>query len=245
MEKENLQHVQLPHRKPNEELSPKDQLIYLTIKRHESKESGKAYPSQEIISKESGASAPTLRKSIKTLEKLDYFKIEKDGRKNVYVFNPYKSFEPFDYKFLDNPDLTFTEKAYLVSTQQFMLEKETGFGKIAYSNNKLSKLINMPISTISKCNRSLQEKQFVTVIDNNSRDPETGCKTTTKIFDFDKFGNEVVKVLVNHEQRIDSIEDRVARLEEELRKRDKTIAMQSEQLAKEQSEKLKNPQVIL
>ena len=39
--------------------------------------------------------------------------------------------------------------------------KDEEEGKINYNNRELSKLINMPESTISKCNRSLERKGYL------------------------------------------------------------------------------------
>ena len=96
MENINKQHVQLPNNMTLD-VKPKDLLIYVTIKRHMNKETKKAFPALTTICAESGASINAVRESIKKLEKFEYLKVEKDGRKNVYVFTTYKNFEPFSY----------------------------------------------------------------------------------------------------------------------------------------------------
>lgn len=210
---ENKQHVQLPNNMADDDLRPQDQLIYLGIKRH-ANAANIAYPSLATIKDETGASIETVRKSIKILEDKGYFTTEKDGRRTKYVFSSKKWFEPFSYDFLDNKNLTFTEKSYLAATQQFMFKDTDGLGKVSYTNNQLSKKINMPESTISKCNRSLINKEYLTIIENEQRDLETGISTNTKVFDLNKVGQAVIWVLKNHEDRLQKTEERVSEIDD-------------------------------
>lgn len=203
MEAINKQHVQLPNDMTvNENLTPQDLLIYVAIKRYMNKDTKEAFPSLQTICTKSGASINTVRKCINNLEAQDYFKIEKRGRQNYYIFSDYQKFEPFSYDFLDKEDLTFTEKAYIIASQQYMFKDEKGIGKISYTNSELSEKINMPESTISKCNRSLTTKEYLSIIRCEKHDPETGLAIQEKIFHLDELGQAVIWALQNHEQRI-------------------------------------------
>lgn len=203
MEAINKQHVQLPNDMTvNENLTPQDLLIYVAIKRYMNKDTKEAFPSLQTICAKSGASINTVRKCINNLEAQDYFKIEKRGRQNHYIFSDYQKFEPFSYDFLDKEDLTFTEKAYIIASQQYMFKDEKGIGKISYTNSELSEKINMPESTISKCNRSLTTKEYLSIIRCEKHDPETGLAIQEKIFHLDELGQAVIWALQNHEQRI-------------------------------------------
>ena len=62
--------------------------------------------------------------------------------------------------FLDKKDLTFTEKSYIVATQQYMI-KDNEEGKVSYTNKELSELILISPSTISRVNHSLQDKGYL------------------------------------------------------------------------------------
>lgn len=203
MEAINKQHVQLPNDMTiNENLTPQDLLIYVAIKRYMNKDTKEAFPSLQTICAKSGASINTVRKCISNLETQEYFKIEKRGRQNYYIFSDYQNFEPFSYDFLDKEDLTFTEKAYIIASQQYMFKDEKGIGKISYTNSELSEKINMPESTISKCNRSLTTKEYLSIIRCEKHDPETGLAIQEKIFHLDELGQAVIWALQNHEQRI-------------------------------------------
>jgi DNA-binding transcriptional regulator YhcF (GntR family) len=202
-----MKHVQLPNDMTTDaNLTPQDLLIYVAIKRYMNKDTKEAFPSLQTICAKSGASVNTVRKCIANLEREKYFTITKEGRKNIYTFSDYKKFEPFSYDFLDKEDLTFTEKAYIIASQQYMYKDEQGFGKITLSGQDLSKKINMPESTISKCNKSLTAKDYLSIIKCNKRDQETGVVIQEKIFHLDELGQAVIWALHNHEERISNNE---------------------------------------
>ena len=219
-----MKHVQLPNdMTADANLTPQDLLIYVAIKRYMNKDTKEAFPSLQTICAKSGASVNTVRKCITNLEKEKYFTITKEGRKNVYKFSEYKNFEPFSYDFLDKEDLTFTEKAYIIASQQYMYKDEPGIGKITLSGQDLAKRINMPESTISKCNKSLTAKDYLSIIRCNKRDEETGVVVQEKIFHLDELGQAVIWALHNHEERITNNEktlnlalDEIAKLKAEL-----------------------------
>lgn len=220
-----MKHVQLPNdMTADANLTPQDLLIYVAIKRYMNKDTKEAFPSLQTICAKSGASVNTVRKCITNLEKEGYFTITKVGRKNIYTFSDYKNFEPFSYDFLDKEDLTFTEKAYIIASQQYMFKDEPGIGKITLSSQDLAKRINMPESTISKCNKSLTAKDYLSIIRCSKRDPETGVAIQEKIFHLDELGQAVVWALHNHEERITNNEktldlalNEIARLTAELK----------------------------
>lgn len=198
------QHIQLPNRKENEDVSPREQLVYLALKSFMNKDTKESFPSLRKISDILNINVNTIRKDIKHLEELDYIKIIKQGKKQIYKFNDYKTFEVFSYDFLYNKDLTSTEKAYLVATQQYMFKtQETG--SVSFSNNALSNLIHMPESTVSKCNRSLENKNLLTIVHNKNKD-DYGINTQTKIFKLAEFNEAVVNTLVDHEDRLSQLE---------------------------------------
>lgn len=157
------QFVVYPHNGKTESingLTPSDKLIYLAIRRYMNKETMESFPSYSRITQDIGAAAKTIKKCVNNLIREGYLESRKDGRKIIYKFNNKKQFEPFSYEFLDKPDLTFTEKSYIVASQQYMFKEEEE-GKINYNNKELSKLIKMPESTVSKCNRSLEKKGYL------------------------------------------------------------------------------------
>ncbi len=159
----NNQFVIYPHPSNDEiqpDLDPKDKLIYIAIRRYMNKSTLEAFPSYATITKDTGAAAKTIKKCIDNLVKENYLQTRREGRKLIYTFNDKKQFEPFSYEFLDKPELTFTEKSYIVASQQYMFKNEKE-GVIEYTNKELSSLIKMPETTISKCNHSLEKKGFL------------------------------------------------------------------------------------
>lgn len=163
MEKKNEQYVIYPHNgnsEPVNGLTPQDKLIYLAIRRYMNRDTMESFPSYARLTQDIGAAAKTIKKSVDNLVREEYLQTRRDGKKIIYKFNNKKQFEPFSWNFLDKPDLTFTEKSYIVAAQQYMF-KDNEEGKISYKNNELSKLINMSEATISKCNHSLEKKGYL------------------------------------------------------------------------------------
>nr|DAM35120.1 MAG TPA: helix-turn-helix domain protein [Bacteriophage sp.] len=213
---ENNQHVQLPVTEEKSDLRPKDQLIYLSIKRFMNKDTHQAFPSLEKLKQVSGASIPTIRDSIQKLVDTNYISVTREGRKNIYTFNTYKNFEPFSYEFLDNESLSFNEKAFIVATQKYMYKEEEGLGKIGYSNRKLADLISMTEGSIRKYNNSLKDKELLTY--DIQKDG-----TTVKVYHLDKMLQNIIWVLANHEKRISDIEKENAELKSKFEELEKLV----------------------
>ena len=220
---ENLQHVQVPNDMGTKNLTPKDQLIYTIIKSHDNPTKG-CFPSLQVLSKESGASINTIRDSIARLKEAGYIKTELKGRKTYYTFDPYKKFEPFSPDFISNPNLSFTTKSYLIASQQYMYKDIESLGKLSISNVSLSKEINMPESTIRKCNAELVSKDYLTILKNESKDIQSGCKTETKLYDLNKLGQAVIWALCDHEDRIQQNTEDINTLKARLDKQDEQLA---------------------
>lgn len=217
-------HVQVPNdmTEQNSYLKPADILIYATIKRHMNKETKTCYPSLATISKESGASVNTVKSSIQNLINAEYITVSKKGRGNLYTFLKWDKFEPFSYSFLDNKNLTFKEKAYILSAQQYMFKKEdTQDGIITYDNVELSKRLNISPTTISRLNDSLTIKKFLKINTLSQRNPETGLPIKEKVFHLSKIEQAIVFILKNHEERLKETEDRVESIEERLTRLEK------------------------
>ena len=187
MEKNVNQFVIYPHDGNNQNVSnltPQDKLIYLAIRRYMNKDNMEAFPSYARLTQDIGASSKTLKKCIDNLVSEGYITTFKRGRSIVYKFNNKKQFEPFSYEFLDNKNLSFTEKSYIVASQQHMFkDKYSEEGIIVYQNKELAKLINMSESTISRCNHSLKEKNYLGDRPINSKQLE--LKTQIHYFDND------------------------------------------------------------
>ena len=229
----NKQHTQVPNKMAQDSLSPREQLVYAIVHSYNNSKN-ECFPSLQTLSDKSQLSIPTIRGSLKKLEDAGYIRIEKRGRQNYYFFEKYVNFEPFSPEFLDNKDITPTTKAYLIATQQWMFKDIEGLGKLSYSNVALSKQINMPESSIRKCNKELERKNYLTILKNKSRDLETGCKTDTKIFNLNELGQAIIWTLKNHEDRITQNTEDINFLKQQLQSQQELILKLLEN--KEQSE---------
>ena len=122
------QHVQLPNDLGDISfIKPKDQLVYVAIKKFMNKDTKEAFPSLETLHNLTKLSINTIRDCIERLVKSGFIEVRKDGRKNVYKFLKYDTYEPFSFKFLEKDDLSPEEKAYLIASQKYMF-KDNGEG---------------------------------------------------------------------------------------------------------------------
>ena len=230
-------HSQVPNDMAKDGVSPREQLVYAVLHSYDNP-GHKVFPSLDKLAERSQLSVPTVRASLKILEDAGYIKIEKKGRKNYYTFSKYLNFEPFSDEFLDNKDITPTTKAYLVAAQQFMYKDVEGVGKLSYSNLAMSKHINMPESSIRKCNKELEKKNYLTVIKNASLGD-------TKIFNLNDLGQAIIWALQNHEERITQNTEKVADLEKRMEVLEKQLKSKDELLAKLLKNKQQQDELIL
>lgn len=228
MENKEKRHIELPSTEGINDITPQDQLVYLGLRSYMNKDTMQAFPSQESVAQRIGCCRNTLRKCIQNLIDKEYIKIVgKQGRNKIYQFNKLKQFEPFSYEFLEDRSISFTQRALLASSQQYMKNKDTGTGIIKYSKMELAELINMPYSTLVKATRELANKDII-----NTTKLPSGKQQME--FVLEKYHQGIVKVLMNHEQRIENNEDRISALENQVR-------LLQEELIKER----KNQEIIL
>lgn len=219
----NQQFVALPIKK-QESLKKYEILIYVCIRRYMNSKTLEAWPSIATIAKESGCARKTVLEIIERIEEKGYIKVIKKGRCNHYLFNNEKHFEPFSYEFLDNPNLTKSEKLQILCTQQYMDKtsvfdengEEQGVGTICMSDSQLAKCTGLERHTISKNNKSLIDKGFATQISLQTRDSETGLINKQTVYNLNAIGQAIVFALRNHEQRINDHDDRLSTLEKEI-----------------------------
>ena len=212
--KKELQHTQLPTDHEYDTLTPKDKLIYLYIKSYDNPQHN-CYPSLKLLADRSGISIPTIRKCIANLQTNGYLDVIKKGNKNYYVFNKYKTFEPFSNEFLDNKDLSTRTKSMIVAMQQFMYKEEKGKGKVSLTNKELADKIHMSEKDIYRCNNELANKGLIQTKNNRSLALDgTGLKSTTKIYDLKTMGQAIIWKLKDHEDRITELEQNMTTKED-------------------------------
>lgn len=236
---ENKQHVQVPNKMADHNLTPRDQYIYSVIKSHDGK-SG-CFPSLKTISTESNCSINTVRKSISSLEEAGYITTKKVGRQQYYFFNKYKKFEPISPEFLKNENLSVKEKSYIIASQQYMYKDTENYGKVSFPVTHLSKLINMPESSIRQCNESLKNKGFLTEVINNSIELDgSGVKTRTKLFYLTKMGQAIVWKLKDHEDRINKNTEDISNINNKMNEMEKKLQEQQKLIDKLLNERVKD-----
>lgn len=98
-----------------------------------------------------------------------------------------------------------------------------GIGTLSYSNRELSKKINMPETTIRRCNKDLEDHHFMKTLDNQDRDLETGCKNQTKVYNLKLLGQAIIWELKQHKQQLDEQDKRIINLENKMNKMENFI----------------------
>lgn len=230
----NEQFVIYPHsgnKEPINGLTPQDKLIYLAIRRYMNKETMEAFPSYAKITEDIGAAAKTIKKSVDNLIREDYLKTRREGKRIIYKFNNKKQFEPFSYDFLDKPDLSFTEKAYIVASQQYMFkDPNSEEGTISYKNKELSQLINMSEPTISRCNHSLEKKGYL-----------EGASEIIKKFQLRELDQLFIWKFKEQDEKIQKNSDDIA----EINRRLKQMELENAELKKRLDIKESNTKIVI
>lgn len=214
--KTTVQHVQVPHLTNDDlEITPKDLLIYACIRRYMNSKTLEAFPSLDTVSKDCGASKPTISKSIKILEKYNYLQAyKKEGKKNKFYkinVDKCKHFEMFSFEFLDKSDLTFQQKAYILASQQFMI-KENDLGKISYTDKELGEYIHLSERTISRYNHDLIKTPYLRIIKEAYNKNIDGNHKQVKCFNLPALGQALVCATIDHEVRISDNEEKIDKL---------------------------------
>ena len=237
----NNQYVILPKKeKEEDQLKKYEILIYVCIRRHMNSLTLEAFPSIATIAKESSCSKKTVLETIERIQEKGYFKIEKRGKCNHYIFNNEKHFEPFSYDFLDNKNLSKAEKLQILCTQQYMFKTqvvdengiEQGFGTISMSDSQLAACTGLERHTIAKNNKSLIEKGLASQVTLQTRDSETGLINKQTIYRLNEIGQAIVFAIQNHEERINENTDRIEQLE-------KAVALLTREIQQRDAEELK------
>ena len=221
-----VKHVQVPDPNEYKGLKPTDKLVYANIRRFMNKDTMTCYPSMSTIAKFCDITEPTVKAAIKRLVKHGYIEIlpeKHNSKNNIYKFKKLeKDFERFTDEFLDNPDLTPNEKAYLIGLQS-QCYKNGQYAVTSYSNNAIANNLDISLNSVKKYNTSLKTKEIMQELKTVSFD-ENGFAKVVKAIDMAKIGQQVLfEVAINHEDRIQQLEVLVQKLMQENKELNKKL----------------------
>ena len=173
------------------------------------------YPSMSTIAKFCDITEPTVKAAIKRLVKHGYIEIlpeKHNSKNNIYKFKKLeKDFERFTDEFLDNPDLTPNEKAYLIGLQS-QCYKDGQYAVTSYSNNAIANNLDISLNSVKKYNSTLTSKEIMTELQTAKFD-EDGFNKIIKAIDLAKIGQKVLfEIAVDHEDRLQQLELLVPKL---------------------------------
>lgn len=189
--------------------------------------------------KEARFGIKTIQSSIDRLESSGLIKVIKPKRRGQctkYEIKDIKSYEKITDDFF-TLDLSPAAKGYILCMLQHNLNKDEEthqpndtYTKTTYNAVELSTKFHTPISTIYKAEKTLKDLGILTIENDSTmkRDQETGLIIQNRQIDLQKVGLEVfVKVLVNHEQRLQKTEQKIqnAATKEDLEKLKKDIML--------------------
>lgn len=150
---------------------------------------GKTYQtfiSLRTLAEKAGISINTVSNSIKKLQAAGEIRIleKKQGRNNIYeILKTGKYFERFTYEFMDSELMTQEEKGVLLAMQQYTNKDDGNYAVTTYSNEELSKKMNINVRALSKVFRSLEDKGILITNRTSAFDKITGLRKTAKLVD--------------------------------------------------------------
>ena len=171
--------------------------------------------------KEARFGIKTIQASIDRLEQSGMIKIikpEKRGQCTKYEIKNIKSYEKINDEFF-TLDLSPSAKGYILCMLQHNLNKDEEthqpndvYTKTTYNVAELSEKFHTPIRTIYRAEKTLKDLGILTVENDPTmkRDQDTGLVIQNREINLQKVGLDVfVKVLVNHEQRLQETEQMI------------------------------------
>lgn len=183
-------------------------LIYLYIQLYSQKNISK--PALKTLIDISNQSINTIRKLIKLLEKDDFISVDKTSNITKYYFKEKINSITICSNILLTNILSELEKYFLISLVPYSDNNSC----ITMSNKELSNLINISESTISRCNKSLEIKQYLKVqnqnkiynlkliLENNVEE------NTNKIKALEKDIEMLKRALIEKDEKIKSLEQK-------------------------------------
>lgn len=198
----------------NHDLKPDTLYIYLWLQLFI--ENGfSTVPISQLV-KYSNMNHKTISKHLNILQQNKLIRMSKNNNQTEYYMDIDFTGTPVSIELLSKSDLANSEKPYLIAICPYMHLNSNGL-VITYQNKELAKLINMSESTISRCNHSLQEKNYLEITKNEKK---FQLRELDQLFIW-KFKEQDEKLqdhddqLQKHKEKIRMLEDRIAQLEKQ------------------------------
>lgn len=201
-----VQYVKYKHDMSKKELSDTelylnyiDKAVYVYLRKYMDKITYSTFVSVDTISKQFGLSRPTVVKSIDKLLLSGDIERVKYGRGYKYTFkdkNP-KRYERISFDLLNNKNLSPKLKAFCISMQEYLYNKNTGVGVCNISSTQMAKLLGMSYNTYKKYINECKESGIVLSESSNLSGPIK--------FDLDIIGQRVLYL----EKEMEDVKDKV------------------------------------
>ena len=196
-------------------LEMKDLVVYAYLKKHYNHITKESFPSFQTLANESGISKPTVMKSVDRLQAAGYISINKVKKVNHYTFSEVNKFEIYSFDFLEDPNLSTSDKAYIICMQPHMFKHSNlGVGKVTYSELDIADRLGIDLRTLRKYENHLQQGDhpIMTLVPTKKKDPVTGLAIQERIFDFEAYNNILA---LKFKQIDEELDQKVSRTEYE------------------------------
>lgn len=257
-----MQHTEIPHEldnlqerlskteediknHPERILQSGDKIVYASI-RSFMDETRTCYPSISKIKERAKCGQAKILSAIKRLEKAgfiktSYKKLDNGKISHFYQFPKTKfdeSFEMFTLDFL-LLDIPANIKEYYMDIQKYMYGKDSGVGRIGYSNTKLSELTGISLPSIKKYNNYLIAHGFLEEEPTGQYD-NAGLPVIKKEFNLNTFQQAMLWAKAVTQQVQENTED----INEVKEKLDKALLRISELERQQALSKIKDAEII-
>lgn len=192
-----------------------DRAVYLYMRKYMDKASFKTFVSAERIAQEFGVTRPTVTKSINKLLAKGHITREKKGRGYEYEFRDKSlsdNFEMISFDLLNEKSIPPKVKAFTISMQEFMKDKETGIGKCDYDPIGFSRKLGVSTNTFKKYVLECKKNGIIT----NDFGDISDLKDQQLQFDLDKLHQMILFVnnkldlhIQNSNTQINTIQNQV------------------------------------
>lgn len=207
-------HVQISSEIDWKKFQPGDRFIYAIIKSYMNNETKQCNPSVATLKQECQCGEKRLYEALTRFKNAGLITISKnEGGSNQYNFiGNYDNFEMFSIKFLKELDLAPQIKDYYMCIQEYLYKHpDTDTAEMTYDNETLREITGLTIRTIQRYNMILASKGIM-IEEILKRRDRAGLQVKRKVFDLQKLEQTVI---LDHEERITSVEDRLDKLEEQ------------------------------
>ena len=187
-----------------------DKAVYCYLRKYMDKDTFTTFVSLGQVAEDFGVSRPTVNKSINKLLEKNIISRSKQGRGYVYTFTDkrFKNFEKISMTLLNNKKLPAKIRAFCISLQEYLTDKDTGIGKCVTNSTQMAKNLGMSYDSYRKYIKECKSLGLIT----NDESELVDFRNVTFEFDLEKLGQAILFV----NEKVDKNTKDIDQLKEEI-----------------------------